>query len=72
MDILCGHNISISFKEKYIINNLNLSIDKGKIITLIGPNGSGKTTLLRTLCRNLKPNNGTVYLNGNDIFKMKK
>lgn len=71
MNILCGHNISISFKEKHIINNLNLNIDKGKIITLIGPNGSGKTTLLRTLCRNLKPNNGTVYLNGNDIFKMK-
>lgn len=71
MEILCGHNISVSFKEKNIINNLDLSIDEGKIVTLIGPNGSGKTTLLRAFCRNLRPNEGTVYLNGNDIFKMK-
>lgn len=71
MDILKACDISVSFKERSIIKKLSLSIDKGKIVTIIGPNGSGKTTLLRVLCRNLKPEAGVVSLNGKDIFNMK-
>lgn len=71
MEIVKACDISVSFKEKNIIKNLDLAINQGKIVTIIGPNGSGKTTLLRTLCRNLKPKVGMVSLNGKDIFKMK-
>lgn len=71
MNILEACDISVSFNERNIIKKLNLNIDEGKIVTIIGPNGSGKTTLLRVLCRTLKPRNGIVSLNGKDIFKMK-
>lgn len=70
MDILKAEGLSISFGNKNIIKQLDLTIKKGKIVTIIGPNGSGKTTLLRALCRNLRLQQGTVFLNGKNIFKM--
>lgn len=69
-EILRAENISVEIKNKEIIRNLNLSIDKGKIYSIIGPNGSGKTTLLRVLSRNLKPKKGKVLLKQKNIFKL--
>ena len=44
-----------------------MNIPKGKITTIIGPNGCGKSTVLKTIGRILKPKEGLVYLNGDDI-----
>lgn len=46
------------------INNLNLTIPKGKIIGLLGPNGSGKTTLIKMLNGLLTPTQGSIKING--------
>lgn len=70
-EILRAENISVRYKENQVIKDLNLDIGKGKIYSIIGPNGSGKTTLLRTLSRNIKPNKGKVFLNGENITRMK-
>ena len=42
-------NIKKSFNDKEVIKGINLSVDKGEVITLIGRSGSGKTTLLRMM-----------------------
>lgn len=46
------------------VNNLNLNIERGKIIGLLGPNGSGKTTLIKMLNGLLTPTHGTILING--------
>lgn len=69
--ILNTSNISIGYshkKEKTIISsNINLSLEKGKLISLIGANGIGKSTLLRTITGIQKPLSGTISLNGKNI-----
>ncbi|MEH0741216.1 Fe(3+) dicitrate ABC transporter ATP-binding protein FecE [Vibrio cholerae] len=58
------HNLSVGYGDTTIINNLNLSIPKGRITALIGPNGCGKSTLLKALARIHKPMHGEVLLDG--------
>lgn len=53
------------------LDDINLKINEGEIVSLIGPNGSGKSTLLRVISRLLKPNSGNVFLNGENVQKMK-
>lgn len=63
-------NLTLSYGESIIINDLNLQIPKGEITVFIGGNGCGKSTLLRSIARLLKPKGGTVLLDGNAISKM--
>lgn len=46
------------------VNNLNLTIPRGKIIGLLGPNGSGKTTLIKMINGLLTPTAGSILING--------
>ncbi|WP_239734344.1 amino acid ABC transporter ATP-binding protein [Mammaliicoccus sp. G-M28] len=57
-------NIKKSFNDKEVIKGINLSVDKGEVITLIGRSGSGKTTLLRMMNALEIPSEGTVVVNG--------
>ena len=50
-----------------VYNNLNLTIQPGRIIGLLGPNGSGKTTLLKMLAGILTPDAGEILINGNKV-----
>lgn len=59
--------ISKSYGKKEALNNINLSIERGKIIGLLGPNGSGKTTLIKLINGLLTPNEGEITVNGNKI-----
>jgi iron complex transport system ATP-binding protein len=70
MSVLEAKNLSLGFAQKNVIEDLNLCIEKGKILSILGPNGSGKSTLLKALSRNMKPDSGAVYLNGEDIYKI--
>jgi len=54
------HNVSVYFKNKPGLIDINLSIKKGEFVYLIGPTGAGKTTLLRTIYHDLKPDDGFV------------
>lgn len=63
-------NINKSFDEKKVINNFNLEIDKGDFITIIGSSGSGKTTILKMINALIKPDNGQVIVNGEDVSKI--
>ena len=59
--------ISKSYGKKEALNNINLSIERGKIIGLLGPNGSGKTTLIKLINGLLTPNEGEITVDGNRI-----
>ncbi|KRN94338.1 amino acid ABC transporter ATP-binding protein [Pediococcus stilesii] len=57
-------NVSKSFNGKMIINKLNLKIEDGKILTIVGPSGAGKTTLLRCISGLEKIDSGQFLLDG--------
>jgi len=56
-------NVTKNFDTIKALENINLQINKGEILGLLGPNGSGKTTLLRILAFIQKPSKGEVYFN---------
>lgn len=56
-------NLNKKYRNKIILDNINLDIEKGKIIGLLGPNGSGKTTLIKILLNITKEDNGEIYIN---------
>ncbi len=72
--ILQARQISIGYthkKEQNIVaTNIDLKLEKGKLVALIGANGIGKSTLLRTITGIQKPISGTVILNEKDIHHM--
>ncbi|MBQ1234847.1 MAG: ATP-binding cassette domain-containing protein, partial [Oscillospiraceae bacterium] len=54
--------------EKNAIENMNLSVEKGEFVGVIGHTGSGKSTLISHLNGLLKPTSGKVFINGRDIW----
>ena len=65
-------NISIRFKTGYqALNNINISEEGGKLIGLMGASGSGKSTLLNVLNGTTPPTEGTITINGLDIYEKK-
>jgi ABC-2 type transport system ATP-binding protein len=70
--ILTAQNLSKQYKSqrnKYAINDLNLSICEGSLYGLIGPDGAGKSTTLRILSTVIKPTSGDVHINGFNTLK---
>ncbi|WP_119344908.1 ABC transporter ATP-binding protein [Facilibium subflavum] len=59
---LQAEKISLAYKDKTILQDINLQVPLGKISAIIGPNGSGKTTLLRILSGLIPPSGGQVFL----------
>ena len=64
-------DLSFSYGNNKVINGLNLKIKEGKITTLIGANGCGKSTLFNLMTKNIKPDNGKIFLDGQNIEQMK-
>jgi len=65
-------NVSFSYKDgEKILNNLNLEINPGEKIAIVGANGCGKSTLINLLLRFYKPQEGKILIDGIDINKIK-
>ncbi|RME87077.1 MAG: ABC transporter ATP-binding protein [Anaerolineae bacterium] len=69
MAMLEVKNIHTYYGNIHALKGISLEVEKGEIVTLIGANGAGKTTTLRTISGLLKPRQGTVLLEGEDITK---
>ena len=76
MEILKVENLTKSYGKGEAkvdaIKNINLSINKGEFVAIIGPSGSGKSTLLHLLGGVDKPTSGKVYINDVDIYTLKE
>ena len=71
MSMLTVDNVHTYYGNIHALKGVSLNIEKGEIVTLLGGNGAGKTTTLRTICGLLKPREGAVHHNGEDLLKFK-
>ena len=72
MEAISVKNLSVAYENNTIIEDMSLSIPKGKISIIIGANGCGKSTLLKTIARINKPKSGDIFINNKNIKKVKE
>ena len=62
-------NVSFNYahSQRSVLKNINLTIEPGEVVAIVGANGAGKTTLIKLLCRLYQPTMGTITLDGVDL-----
>lgn len=66
---IAAQSLTLGYDNKRVCEQLSLTIPPRQFTVIIGPNGCGKSTLLKSLCRLLKPLEGTILLDGKDIHR---
>ena len=70
-NIFTVKNISFAYGRQQVLKNLDMELHEGKITTLIGANGCGKSTLFHLMTKNLKPDEGEIFLRETSILDLK-
>ena len=65
--MLTLNNVTVSFDNDTILENINLTINEGEIVCIIGPSGSGKSTLIRTMNHMVVPTSGSIVFKGEEL-----
>lgn len=65
-------NISVSYNHRVILDNINFSLENGEFTYLIGQTGAGKSSFLRLIYRDLRPDNGSVWVADMDVTSIKE
>lgn len=65
-------NITKSFGQLQVLKGIDLHIEKGEVVSIVGPSGAGKTTLLQIIGTLDKPDSGEVIIDGTDVNKLSK
>ncbi|MBV1821888.1 ABC transporter ATP-binding protein, partial [Bacteroidales bacterium MSK.15.36] len=65
------NNLNFAYNEKHILKNINISFERNKFYSILGPNGSGKTTLLKNILKALPTTDKTIYIDAFDINNYK-
>ena len=60
-------NVSLSYGNRLILDNLNFKINEGQIFGMLGPNGVGKSTIFNLITGLISPNNGKIKITGHDV-----
>ena len=72
MEAISVKNLSVAYESNIIIEDMNLSLPKGKISIIVGANGCGKSTLLKTISRINKAKSGEIFINKKNIKSIKE
>ena len=64
------NNITKSFGTLQVLRGINIQIERGEVIAIVGPSGAGKTTLLQIMGTLDKPDSGQVLIQGQDVFRL--
>ena len=65
--ILRADNLVKKYKKRKVVNDVSVTVKQGEIVGLLGPNGAGKTTSFYMIVGLIKPNEGEIYLDDEDI-----
>jgi len=65
--ILRAENLVKKYKQRTVVNNVSFNVNQGEIVGLLGPNGAGKTTSFYMIVGLIKPNEGRIFLEEEDI-----
>lgn len=64
------HGIRKSFGPLEVLKGIDLNIEKGEVVSIVGPSGAGKTTLLQIIGTLYKPDAGSLLINGSDVLAL--
>jgi lipopolysaccharide export system ATP-binding protein len=67
--ILRAENLIKKYKQRTVVNDVSFNVSQGEIVGLLGPNGAGKTTSFYMIVGLIKPNEGTIFLDDEDITR---
>tara|TARA_B100000780_G_scaffold275887_1_gene243414 strand:- start:4 stop:723 length:720 start_codon:yes stop_codon:yes gene_type:complete len=70
MSLLSVKKLSKKIKNRDIIKDINFEVNNSEIVGLLGPNGAGKTTTFYSIAGLIRPSNGNIYINNQDITNM--
>jgi len=68
--VLRSENLVKRYKQRTVVNDASVSVRQGEVVGLLGPNGAGKTTTFYMIVGMIRPNEGKVFLDGEEITKM--
>ncbi len=71
-NVLEFDDVTFSYNGKTILNNLNFSVKKNEVISIIGDNGAGKTTIFNLVFNLVKPDKGSIFINGINTLGLSK
>ena len=69
MSVIEVNGITKDYGNHQGVFDVNFTVEKGEVLGFLGPNGAGKTTTIRQLMGFIKPDQGTVHIQGMDCFK---
>ena len=69
-NILYSKGLYKRYKNKYVVKDVNIEVKQGEVVGLLGPNGAGKTTTFYMIVGMIKPTDGKVFLNQQEISKL--
>jgi lipopolysaccharide export system ATP-binding protein len=68
--ILRAEHLVKKYKKRKVVDDINITVEQGEIVGLLGPNGAGKTTSFYMIVGLIKPNEGQIYLNDDNITSL--
>jgi len=71
IDLKIGQ-LNFSYFDGLVLEDINLSVEPGEMVGLLGPNGSGKTTLIKLISGILKPGHGDITLGGSNLNRLNR